>query len=87
MNITVNLDPKSHSGFFDENGDEFTSSAERILGHELGHANIYASGGEPFLNINQTGAVDTENRIAKELDKESPVRHRTKGHGHGFGSD
>jgi len=81
MDISINLDPKSHAGFIDEQGNEFTSSAERILGHELGHARIWVDSGHVGLKVNQAGAVDIENKIAKELDSDLPMRHRTKGHG------
>ncbi|MEN8251331.1 MAG: RHS repeat-associated core domain-containing protein [Bacteroidota bacterium] len=84
MLITVNTDPESHSGFVDSKGKLFNSSNERILGHELGHALIWAEDGYLPFTSNQVGAVDVENAIAKELDHNAPVRHRTKGHGRRF---
>lgn len=71
------------SGFFDVDGNQFRQSAQRLLGHELGHALDIAlsrSGGvrsQPF-------AVHIENAIVRELNPRAPLRHPTMNHGGGF---
>jgi hypothetical protein len=71
------------SGFFDLTGNSFTQSAQRLLGHELGHALDIAlsrSGGvtsQPF-------AVHIENAIARELNPRASLRHPKMNHGGGF---
>jgi RHS repeat-associated protein len=81
--ITINSTVISQPGysFVDIAGQEFHPSVERVLGHELGHAFIWTDQGPVQFRANQTGAVGIENRIARELNPNAPLRHPTQGHG------
>jgi hypothetical protein len=83
MVITVNVPLASRPNytFVDLQGKDFHPSLERVLGHELGHAFIWATEGPVQLIANQPGAVRIENQIARELNPNSPVRHPTQDHG------
>ncbi len=62
-------------------GSDFFPTLERIVAHELAHAYMFSTGGLVLLRLNQEGVVEIENKIAKELDPDSPTRHPNKGHG------
>jgi hypothetical protein len=70
-----------HEGFFDINGNEFQTSAIRVLGHELGHALVKAV---PGLPSDPHWAIHIENAIARQLNSNAVLRHPTKGHSNTF---
>jgi len=82
--INIELNPSAPNGhFIDIDGNAFMPSPARVLGHELGHADIFSrGGGYVAFSRDQQGAIRIENTIARQLDPSAPLRHPTLGHGH-----
>jgi hypothetical protein len=80
--VIMTIDPASQVQFTDTSSRSFTPSAERLMGHELGHGYTYLSGGYMGYRINYDAAIGYENQIARQLNSAAPTR-AVSDHGRG----